>query len=111
MLLNGGELDGVRILSRKTVELMWQNHLSDLISKDSLGPGLGFGFGYAVLYDSAKNGEIGSPGTIWWAGSTNVHYWVDPREQFIGVLMLQVRPFPYLNVMDVVRHLSFVALK
>lgn len=111
MLLNQGKLDGTSIISRKTVELMWQNQLSDLDVQDSMWPGVGFGFGYAFLYDSGKYGGVDSPGTIWWAGSTNVHYWVDPREQLIGVLMLQVRPFPYLDLMGKIRHLSFLALE
>jgi CubicO group peptidase (beta-lactamase class C family) len=111
MLLNGGELHGVRVLSRKSVELMMQNHLSGLVSEDSIWPGVGFGFGHAVLYDPARYGEVGSVGTIWWAGSTNVHFWMDPREELIGVLMMQVRPFPYLDIMDFVRNMSFHVLK
>ncbi|MCI0606347.1 serine hydrolase, partial [bacterium] len=92
------------------VELMLQNHLSGVGMSDSFWPGVGFGFGFAVLYDAGKYGEIGSPGTIWWAGSTNVHYWIDPREELVGVLMVQVRPFPYLNIMDLVRSMSLHAL-
>lgn len=111
MLLNGGAGENIRILSRKTAELLWQNQLSGLNSPDSMWPGVGFVFGYAVLYDNGKSAEIGSPGLIWWAGSTNVHYWIDPREELIGVLMLQVRPFPYLDFMDQLRRLSFMTLE
>jgi len=110
MLLNGGKLDGVRILSAKTVELMRQNHLAGLASPDAFWPGVGFGFGYAVLYDLGRYGNVGSPGAMWWAGSTNVHYWVDPKEELIGVFMTQVRPFPS-DLMDVVRRLSWQAIE
>jgi CubicO group peptidase (beta-lactamase class C family) len=110
MILNGGILDGVRVLAPKTVELMRLNQLADLERPDSFWPGVGFGFGYAVLYDLSKFGEIGSPGAMWWAGSTNVHFWLDPREGLIGVLMLQVRPFPYLDVMGAVRGLTWQAI-
>jgi CubicO group peptidase (beta-lactamase class C family) len=111
MILNGGRLDGIRVLAPKTVELMRENQLADLERPDSVWPGVGFGFGYAVLYDQGKFGEIGSPGAMWWAGSTNVHYWIDPREGLIGVLMVQVQPFPYLNVMGEVRNLTWQAIE
>jgi len=111
MILNGGRLDGIRVLAPKTVELMLENQLADLERPDSLWPGVGFGFGYAVLYDQGKFGEIGSPGAMWWAGSTNVHYWIDPREDLIGVLMVQVQPFPYLNVMGEARNLTWQAIE
>jgi CubicO group peptidase (beta-lactamase class C family) len=72
---------------------------------------VGFGFGYAVLYDLGKFGEIGSPGAMWWAGSTNVHYWLDPAEGMVGVLMVQVRPFGHLDLMDTVRRLTWQAVE
>jgi CubicO group peptidase (beta-lactamase class C family) len=111
MILNGGQLDGVRVLSSKTVELMRHNQLAGLEDPDCFWPGVGFGFGYAVLYDLGKFGEIGSPGAMWWAGSTNVHYWLDPAEGMVGVLMVQVRPFGHLDLMDTVRRLTWQAVE
>jgi len=110
MLLNGGALEGVRVLSRSTVEMMRRNHLAGLAVPER-SPGVGFGFGYAVVDDVVKHGEAASPGMMWWAGSTNVHYWLDPREEFIGLYFTQVQPFPYLDLMDVVRRLSLQALE
>jgi CubicO group peptidase (beta-lactamase class C family) len=64
MILNGGELESVRILSRHTVALMLRNQLSTLASPERT-PGVGFGFGYAIVTDVARYGDVGSPGLLW----------------------------------------------
>jgi CubicO group peptidase (beta-lactamase class C family) len=110
MLLNGGELEGTRVLSRKTVEMMFENHLAGLPSPE-ISPGVGFGLGYAVVTDPARHGEVVSEGMIWWAGSTNVHYWLAPKEGLIGLYFMQVLPFGHLDLMDRVRLLSLHALE
>lgn len=110
MILNGGELDGVRVLGRKTAELFFRNHLAGLESEDSFWPGVGFGLGTAVLYDPARYGEVGSRGTLWWAGSNGASFWVDPREEVVGVLMVQVLPFDVGGFMDRVRRAVMTAL-
>jgi len=98
MLLNGGELNGVRLLSREIVELMTANHLSDElipIDFDPLTPyqrGHGFGFGFAVITNVAQSGMLGSEGTFWWGGFANTFFWVDPREELIGLIMPQLTP-------------------
>ncbi len=93
MLLNGGELDGVRLLGRKTVELMSSNHLSENIE---FGDGdLGFGLGFAVVLDMAKSGELSSPGTYSWSGAAATTFWIDPQEKLIGLLMTQLMYNPY----------------
>ena len=93
MQANGGELEGVRILSRKTLELMHVNHipLSLLpLSLDGLPlPGYGFGLGSRVALDVAQTGAPGSAGEFGWAGAAKTHYWVDPVEQVVGVFMTQ----------------------
>lgn len=87
MLLNDGALDGNRILSRKSVELMrtartdWDN---DQIPD--------FGLGFSVVSDLGKGGELGSVGAYSWGGAFNTTYWIDPQEQLIGVFMSQARP-------------------
>jgi CubicO group peptidase (beta-lactamase class C family) len=87
MLLNEGELDGVRVLSRKSVELMRTPRFDyDGDSK----PDIGLGFG--VVTDLGKYGELGSPGMYSWGGAFNTSYWIDPKEGLIGVFMSQVRP-------------------
>jgi CubicO group peptidase (beta-lactamase class C family) len=91
LLLNKGELDGVRLLGRKTVELMTMNHLPDGLHPWE-DPFRGFGLGVDVLTDVAKAQIPGSVGTYGWGGAANTNFWVDPREELIGLLMLQFMP-------------------
>jgi CubicO group peptidase (beta-lactamase class C family) len=92
MLLNEGEADGTRLLSRKTIELMTMNHLSDeLLSAGSgPGPGMGYGLGFGVLVDVAQSGGLGSEGLFGWSGAAATRFWADPREELIGLLMPQL---------------------
>ena len=94
MLLNGGELYGNRVLGRKTVELMHCNHLpltllpfglNDLV----MWTGYGFGLGSRVCIDLAQTNLTGSVGEFGWAGAAKTYYWVDPREEIIGIFMSQ----------------------
>jgi CubicO group peptidase (beta-lactamase class C family) len=97
MILNGGELDGERILGPKTVDLMITNHIGDLYV-DVKGPGYGFGLGYSILLDPGKAKEPLSPGSFGWGGTFNTYFWVDPAEAMIAIMMTQVRPSPLLDV-------------
>ncbi len=97
MMLNGGELNGVRLLGRKTVELMTTNHTGDLPIW-LRGPGSGFGLGYSVLLDRGEAGAMSSEGTFGWGGAYCTYFWVDPEEDLIGILMTQVRPYRHLNI-------------
>jgi CubicO group peptidase (beta-lactamase class C family) len=90
MLLNGGQLDGVRLLSPKTVELMTADATSDL--KEPLGPGLGFGLGFAVVRDLGATAVLGSKGTYSWGGILGTSFWIDPEERMVGVMMMQLFP-------------------
>jgi len=85
MLLNGGELDGVRILSPRTVAYMARDHLG------SIGklPGMGFGLGFAVMEDPVVAGYPGSVGTYSWAGYASTYFWVDPKEDMVVIAMTQ----------------------
>lgn len=94
MLLNGGELDGARILGRKTVELMHSNHVPLKLLPYQIGPiaptpGYGFGLGSRVLLDPPATGVPGSIGEYGWAGAAKTYYWIDPKEELIGVFMSQ----------------------
>jgi len=93
MLLNGGELDGTRLLGRKTLELMHSNHLAPSLLPYELGglpnPGWGFGLGSRVIMDPAATGGPGSVGEFGWAGAAKTYYWVDPVEDLIGLFMTQ----------------------
>jgi CubicO group peptidase (beta-lactamase class C family) len=93
MLANGGELDGARILGRKTLELMHSNHVPPALLPLDVGglplPGYGFGLGSRVLMDVAQSGAPGSVGEFGWSGAAKTQYWVDPREDLVGLFMTQ----------------------
>ena len=97
MVLNGGELDGVRILGPKTIDLMITNHIGDLQTWLK-GPGYGFGLGYSVLLDPGKASEPLSPGSFGWGGAFNTYFFVNPAEDLIAITMSQIRPYTHLNI-------------
>ena len=88
MLLNGGEIDGVRLLSPKTVELMTVNHVGSLFSDGTLG----FGLGFDVIEDLGRSGRYGTEGGFGWGGAYHTTYWVDPKERMVALLMTQLLP-------------------
>jgi CubicO group peptidase (beta-lactamase class C family) len=92
MLLNGGELDGARLLSPKTVELMTVNHIGTLFDEWPSGAGMGFGLGFDVMLDVGKTGRYGSEGAFGWGGAYHTTYWVDPEEKLVALLMVQLLP-------------------
>jgi CubicO group peptidase (beta-lactamase class C family) len=101
MLLGGGELDGVRYLSSRTLELMMLNHLpgdADLeeFATDSFSEidfaGIGFGLGFSVKLDQAKNKSLASEGTISWGGAASTVFWVDPVEDLTVSFFTQLLP-------------------
>ncbi len=93
MLANGGELNGARILGRKTLELMHSNFVPAGLLPLEIGglptPGYGFGLGSRVLMDVAQSGAPGSVGEFGWSGAAKTHYWVDPKEEIVGLFMTQ----------------------
>jgi CubicO group peptidase (beta-lactamase class C family) len=93
MLANGGEVNGERILGRKTLELMHSNHVPASLLPLEIGglplPGYGFGLGSRVLMDVAQSGAPGSVGEFGWSGAAKTHYWVDPKEELVGLFMTQ----------------------
>jgi CubicO group peptidase (beta-lactamase class C family) len=90
MLLNGGELDGRRLVSRKTIELMTARH-SDPIPLSFLA-GQYFGLGFAVQKADGDSGLLSSPGTFGWSGAYNSYFRIDPKEQVILILLVQRSP-------------------
>ena len=93
MLLNAGELDGVRILGRKAVELMMTNHLTQLSPPvNEFNDGEGFGLGGYVVLDPARRGQLGSVGQFGWSGAAATWFTIDPHEQLIAILMMQHLP-------------------
>ncbi|HEV2764059.1 MAG TPA: serine hydrolase domain-containing protein [Pyrinomonadaceae bacterium] len=106
MLLNGGELDGKRILSRKSVELMTVDHLTGQTYRD----GQGFGLGFNVVEDLGARGQPGSVGEFGWGGAYHSVYWVDPKEQLLVVYFTQLIPARGLDDHDKLRALVYQAI-
>jgi CubicO group peptidase (beta-lactamase class C family) len=121
MLLNGGRLDGVQILSRKTVELMTSDHLPAAMGADplsgasSLGSnpldrGAGFGFTGMVVVNSARGGSLCSAGSFGWGGAAGTSFWIDPKEDMTVLLFthLMVPPYELHNRLDVLANQAIV---
>ena len=92
MLLNGGTLDGKRILGPKTIAYMTADHLGASITPGPLylpGPGFGFGLGFAVRKDIGVSSVAGSVGEFNWGGAGGTYFWVDPKEDMFVVFMMQ----------------------
>ena len=118
MMLNGGELDGVRILGRKTVEFMTRNHTGDLPIWLP-GPWAGFGLGFAVVIntDGVNTLKTDHPGPVpWsvgsytWGGAFCTFPWVDPVEKLVGIVMTQVGPYRHLNIRHEFAGLAYQAI-
>ena len=106
MMLNGGELDGKRVLSPKTVELMTVDHIGDL----STTAGQGFGLGFSVLKDLGARGSPGSVGEFGWGGAYHSTYWVDPREGLVVVYFTQLIPAKNVDDHEKLRALIYQAI-
>lgn len=107
MLLNGGILDGTRILSPKTIELMTSNQIGDL----NIGnPGMKFGLGFSIDAGPGTSGQIGSPGIYAWGGFFNTTYWVDPVENIVAILMTQQFPNNNVDILDKFRVMTYQAV-
>lgn len=95
MLLNGGELNGVRLISRKSVELMTSDAIGTLdlgnYAGDQVLKGYGFRLGVRVRRSTGDNGWMGSGGDYGWAGALGTYFWIDPKEHLIGIVMIQTR--------------------
>lgn len=106
MLLNRGELDGVRILSPKIIKYMTMNHLpgnQDLTNlsislfSETANEGVGFGLGFAVVIDLIKSQQIGSIGEYYWGGAASTIFWIDPSEDLIVIFLTQLMPSNTFN--------------
>jgi CubicO group peptidase (beta-lactamase class C family) len=106
MLLNGGELEGVRLLSPKTVELMTVNHVGDLQAEGRTG----FGLGFQVVEHLGRAGRYGSVGEFSWGGAYSTSYWVDPQEKLVAVFLIQLLPNGGLDLQAKFRTLVYQAI-
>jgi CubicO group peptidase (beta-lactamase class C family) len=114
MLLSGGVLDGTRLLSRKTVARMTQNHVSTKLFPLNLldmwpMPGEGYGLGVSVVVDETQKAVLASKGAYGWPGAAGTRFWVDPQEELIALVLPQVR-FLLIPVEAVFQNLVYQAL-
>jgi len=116
-MLNKGELDGARLLGRKTVELMTMNHLKGDMAdmgmprfSESTYYGIGFGLGFSVTIDPAKAHILGSPGEYAWGGAASTAFWCDPKEDMAVVLLTQLMPSSTYPIRRELRVLTYQAI-
>jgi CubicO group peptidase (beta-lactamase class C family) len=120
MLCNGGELDGVRILGRKTIELMTTNHLPGGVDlqqfhvRGSYGEtgfdGVGFGLTMAVGQGPVATSSIGSAGDFYWGGAASTIFWVDPAEELVVIFMTQLMPSGTFNFRGQLKSIVYPAI-
>jgi CubicO group peptidase (beta-lactamase class C family) len=113
MLLNGGELDGVRILSSEAVAFMRAHHAPTTMSEPggiALGPGTGFGIDVAVTLDPAASGSRLGAGSYWWAGAAGTWFWIDPVNDLIFVAMAQHDYFDIAGIVPETQEWTYRAL-
>lgn len=101
MLLNGGELDGARLLSPTTLKLMTLNHLEnnqtigemgDSLFTEATMDGTGFGLGFGIVIDQARAADATSQGAFSWGGAASTYFWIDPKQDLVGLMMTQIMP-------------------
>ena len=119
MLVRGGELDGARILAPKTIQLMASNHLpggqdltqmSRSLFSESTNAGVGFGLGFAVVFDPPQTLLPSSKGEFYWGGMASTAFWVDPVEEVTAVFMTQLIPSSTWPIRRELRTLTYAAL-
>jgi CubicO group peptidase (beta-lactamase class C family) len=107
MMLNGGALDGVRVLGPKTVELMTSNHVGNLQDEGRTG----FGLGFEITEHVGRSGRYGSVGEFGWGGAYYTSYWADPEEKLVALFMAQLRPWGDIDLHPKFRALVYQAIE
>jgi len=113
MLVNGGELDGARLLSPKTVALYSMNHAPSQAlpyGSPEHDNGYGYSLGTRVLMDVARTGMAGSVGEFGWGGAFSTYFWIDPVEKLYGLLMTQLSPNNTYPVATQFKQLTYQAM-
>ncbi len=120
MLLNGGELEGKRVIGRKTLQYMTSNHLPNQTTLNDFGhstfsetamEGMGFGLGFSVLQDPIANAALGSQGQFAWGGAASTRFWVDPKEELTCVFMTQFMPSSFYPIRRELKAVIYQALR
>ena len=110
MMLNGGELDGVRLLKPATVELMTRDHIAPL-AVPFAGHGDGFGYGFGVVTPRGDAADPAPAGTYSWGGIFHTYFWVDPQNELVAILMTQLYPFNQSKLRAEFKQLVYEALE
>jgi len=98
MLVNGGTLNGKRLLGPRTVDLMSNGtHAGELFAANPGRGGMGFGLGVDVVQDMARANRITSPGSFGWDGAYGTHFWDDPKENLVGIVLAQTSSRTFLS--------------
>ena len=116
-ILGKGQLDGVRLLGRKTVELMTANHLRGDMAEmgqarfsESPYTGIGFGLGFSVMLNPARAQILGTPGEVAWGGAASTAFWIDPAEDMAVILLTQLMPSSTYPIRRELRVLAYQAI-
>lgn len=119
MLLNGGELDGTRLLSPITLDFMTENHLPDNQTMQDMGDdsfsetradGSGFGLGFSVVLDTVAAAAPGSIGAFSWGGMASTFFWIDPQEDLFAIIMTQMIPSTSYPIRPQLQQLTYAAI-
>jgi CubicO group peptidase (beta-lactamase class C family) len=112
MMLNSGQLDGTRVIAPQVVHFMARDHMGSIKMEESGDPpsGIGFGLGFAVVKNPAEAGNLTSEGSFYWDGAANTHFWIDPKEDLVVVVMTQDMDGISGDVGEQVRTLVYSAL-
>ena len=110
MLLNDGQLEGKRILSQKSVELMRTDHLGELPHAGVLPDWEQFGLTFAVNPGPGKSPDVSSPGSYRWNGAAGTSFWIDPHEKMFGIFLVQILP-PNFGLANEFKRLTYMALE
>jgi CubicO group peptidase (beta-lactamase class C family) len=117
MLLNNGELDGERILGRKAVELMHADHMNDVTDRNSgskTGGDFHFGLTFGIDGKPGNRGELGSEGAYWWGGAYGTTFWIDPKENLVGVFMVNGldddRDYGHMPYSTMLKHFTYQSI-
>ena len=119
MLVNGGELDGTRLLGTRTLAYMTKSHLPGGVDLEAIGrplfaettfAGMGFGLGFSVVESAVDNKVLSSPGEFAWGGAASTAFWVDPVEEITVIFMTQLLPSSTHPIRPQLKQLVYQAL-
>jgi CubicO group peptidase (beta-lactamase class C family) len=117
MLLNGGELDGVRIISQKSTKAMTSDHMGPEYGQNPINvssfslPGIGFGYTGAVVKENVKASVFGGPGIFTWAGYATTDFWIDKKEKIVGIVLTQLLPAGTYTPRSTVYNATYAAIQ